>query len=166
MKTQESLSLSFPDRGSRLTHTLGSSALVTVRLAITDPSTGKLLVAQRTKGSNARTANAWEFPGGKVDAGETLAQAASRETREELGVETEITTGFVPYNSYLIKDGKYAGRHIVAYVAQAQYVAGEPRPISETQAVDWLTYDEIRTSPLFRSDTTKLLESLQPTALR
>lgn len=46
---------------------------------------GRVLIAQRPPGKHM--AGRWEFPGGKVAAGETEAAALSRELREELGVE-------------------------------------------------------------------------------
>jgi 8-oxo-dGTP diphosphatase len=49
---------------------------------------GKLLVCQRRRGS--RFELLWEFPGGKVEPGETLEDALTRELREELGVSAKI----------------------------------------------------------------------------
>jgi 8-oxo-dGTP diphosphatase len=49
---------------------------------------GKLLVCQRRRG--ARFELMWEFPGGKVEPGETLEVALARELREELGVAARI----------------------------------------------------------------------------
>jgi mutator protein MutT len=51
-------------------------------------SNGKILVCQRRRGDTFELL--WEFPGGKVKAGETLQQALVRELREELGAEAEI----------------------------------------------------------------------------
>ena|SRR5579863_9105269 len=49
---------------------------------------GKLLVCQRRRGS--RFELMWEFPGGKVEPGETLENALARELEEELGVAATI----------------------------------------------------------------------------
>ena len=49
---------------------------------------GKLLLAQR--GENGDQAGLWEFPGGKVEAGETQQQALQRELQEELAIIARI----------------------------------------------------------------------------
>ena len=58
-------------------------------------SDGKLLVCQRKRGTSF--AMMWEFPGGKVKAGETLQQALVRELEEELG--TKATIGSEVYRA-------------------------------------------------------------------
>jgi 8-oxo-dGTP diphosphatase len=45
---------------------------------------GRVLLAQRPEGKSL--AGLWEFPGGKIEAGETVAQALTRELQEELGI--------------------------------------------------------------------------------
>ncbi len=49
---------------------------------------GRILLARRTEGRDL--AGLWEFPGGKVDPGETPEQALVRELREELGIEAQV----------------------------------------------------------------------------
>ena len=54
-------------------------------VALIDPD-GRVLLAQRPAGKSM--AGLWEFPGGKVEAGETPEDALVRELHEELGIET------------------------------------------------------------------------------
>ncbi|MBV9442897.1 MAG: 8-oxo-dGTP diphosphatase MutT [Acidobacteriaceae bacterium] len=56
---------------------------------------GKVLVAQRRRGD--RHALKWEFPGGKVEAGETPQQALVRELREELQIDAQVGSELARY---------------------------------------------------------------------
>ena len=72
----------------------GSSAdkptLLVVAVALVDAD-GRVLIAQRPEGKSM--AGLWEFPGGKVDPGETPEAALIRELKEELDIDT---TGKLP----------------------------------------------------------------------
>lgn len=63
---------------------------------------GKILIAQRPEGKHL--AGLWEFPGGKLEAGETLFQALQRELSEELGIQI-LNTEFIAQVEY--KDEEY-----------------------------------------------------------
>lgn len=63
--------------------------LVLVVAAALLDSDGRVLVSQRPEGK--QLAGLWEFPGGKVEAGERPETALIRELREELGIEVEET---------------------------------------------------------------------------
>jgi 8-oxo-dGTP diphosphatase len=60
--------------------------IVLVAAAALVDSDGRILLAQRPEGKSM--AGLWEFPGGKVDPGETPEQALVRELKEELGIDT------------------------------------------------------------------------------
>ena len=58
---------------------------------------GKILIAQRIHGKSL--AYKWEFPGGKLEAGETLPECLKRELQEELHIDTKIGD-FICQNTY------------------------------------------------------------------
>lgn len=53
---------------------------------------GKVLIAQRA--NNQKLAGKWEFPGGKVESGETPEECLKREIKEELGINIEVDEFF------------------------------------------------------------------------
>lgn len=65
--------------------TIAKPILLVAAAALVD-SDGRVLLAQRPEGKSM--AGLWEFPGGKVDRGETPEQALVRELKEELGIDT------------------------------------------------------------------------------
>lgn len=88
---------------------------------------GRLLAARRMSPAAAR--GRWELPGGKVEPGESAAEAVVREVREELGCEVEVV-GALPGSSPLP-----GGLTLVAL--RARLVGGEPVPTVH-DAVRWL----------------------------
>ncbi|WP_298510927.1 (deoxy)nucleoside triphosphate pyrophosphohydrolase [uncultured Nocardioides sp.] len=93
---------------------------------------GRVLAARRTAPASA--AGRWEFPGGKVEAGETAADSLVREIDEELGARITVErwlAGAVPI-----------GEHYVLRVAVAVLEGGEPTP-SEHDELRWLAAGEL-----------------------
>jgi 8-oxo-dGTP diphosphatase len=66
--------------------TKGSPVVLVVAAALVDAD-GRVLLAQRPEGKSM--AGLWEFPGGKVEAGETPEDALVRELREELSIDVK-----------------------------------------------------------------------------
>lgn len=81
---------------------------------------GRVLLVQR---ATEPEAGAWSFPGGKVDFGETTAEAAARETAEELGV----TIAFDGLMHLVEQIGPGPQDHWVSPVYRARIVAGAPQ---------------------------------------
>jgi 8-oxo-dGTP diphosphatase len=95
---------------------------------------GRVLAARRSYPVEA--AGRWEFPGGKVDDGETPDDAVVREVAEELGCLVAVTDWLDP--EVRIRDG------LVLRVATAALVDGEPIPRhGEHDAVRWLRPDQL-----------------------
>jgi 8-oxo-dGTP diphosphatase len=103
--------------------------LVVVGAAIFDAA-GRLLAAQRA--GPARHAGLWEFPGGKVEAGETPTEALIRECREELEIDIQVGPWV----------GKAAIDIGVLHIYRASIISGRPQA-REHQALRWLAPHEL-----------------------
>jgi 8-oxo-dGTP diphosphatase len=109
-----------------------------VGAAILDEA-GRLLAAQRSRPS--RYAGLWEFPGGKVEPGETAEAALIRECREELGIEVAV--------GELVGEVDIAVGRLRVYLARI--TAGEP-VAHEHAALRWLAPAELHTVPWIPAD--------------
>ena len=88
----------------------------------------RVLLAQRPAGK--ALAGLWEFPGGKLEPGETGEQALARECREELGAEVHVG----PRVDELVFDYPDLSVHLTLYQAEP---LTEPRAL-EHSALDWV----------------------------
>ena len=67
--------------------------VVHVAVGVIKNNLDQILIAKRP--DDAHQGGLWEFPGGKVEAGETLTQALARELREELAIEVQSITPLI-----------------------------------------------------------------------
>ncbi len=111
---------------------------------------GKFLVCKRP--AHKRHGGLWEFPGGKLEEGETLENAAQRELREELGVEVERVGNLLA----AIRDP--GSVFSIEFVSVS--IAGEPEPI-EHDEVRWVTVNDLGLLPLAPSDGRFLRDCLR-----
>jgi 8-oxo-dGTP diphosphatase len=96
---------------------------------------GQFLVTKRPKGSHLE--GRWEFPGGKCDAGETLAGCVARELREELDVDARIG------EEILTTTYTYPERSVELHFFRCD-LYGEPRPQLD-QEMRWVPREELTT---------------------
>ncbi|MFI6796173.1 NUDIX hydrolase [Streptosporangium canum] len=124
-----------------------NSLVPSVNVVVTNDA-GDILMIRRSDNDN------WAVPGGAIDLGESLPQAAIRETLEETGITCEIT-GLV---------GTYTDpRHVILYTSNGEArqefsivltgraVAGEPTPSDESREVRWVPRDEVDSLLMDRS---------------
>ena len=100
----------------------------------------RLLLAQRR---NPPDALKWGFPGGRVEPGETVAEAAQRELAEETGVRGAVRGVLTALDS-IHRDGDGGLQfHYLLVVMLLDWQAGEGEPATDVAAVAWLTLDDL-----------------------
>jgi len=105
----------------------------------------RILVACRPPGK-AR-AGLWEFPGGKVDAGETPEQALVRELREELEIGVEPSA----LQPLAFASHTYDDFHLLMPLYVCRQWQGQPVPV-EGQALHWARAGELASLPFVPAD--------------
>lgn len=124
-----------------------NSLVPSVNVVVVDDRS-RVLMIRRTDNAN------WAVPGGAIDLGESVTQAAIRETKEESGIDCRIT-GLV---------GIYSDpKHVLHYTSNDEVrqefsilltavpTAGEPRPSSESSEVHWIDRAEVLDLTMDRS---------------
>jgi len=117
---------------------------------------GRILLARRTEGRDL--AGAWEFPGGKLESGESPAQALARELFEELG----IRIGNI--EPLICVPQRYANKTIVLDVYTVQSYVGKPKGL-EKQALAWSPLEKLVSYPMPPADRPVVAAITQPNLL-
>ncbi|MDP4006407.1 NUDIX hydrolase [Methylobacterium sp. NEAU K] len=100
----------------------------------------RVLLAAR---ANEPMRGVWTLPGGLVEAGETLAEAALRELSEEVGVSAEVVGVLSPTEIIVRDEAARARHHYVVHPHAALWRGGEPAAGPEALGVRWVTLAEI-----------------------
>ncbi len=95
---------------------------------------GQILIDRRKSGGTM--GGLWEFPGGKIEPGETVAECIEREIREELAIEIAV-------GEHLISiEHTYRTFHLTLTVHHCQHISGVPQPI-ESEEIRWVNINDL-----------------------
>jgi 8-oxo-dGTP diphosphatase len=106
---------------------------------------GRVLIAQRPQGK--QLAGLWEFPGGKVEPGETPEECLIRELREEIGIETRIAC-LAPLT---FASHSYDDFHLLMPLYVCRRFEGIAMPL-EGQKLKWVRPRQMRDYPMPPAD--------------
>jgi len=118
--------------------------LLVVAAALIDAD-DRVLIAQRPKGK--ALADLWEFPGGKIDAGEAPEAALIRELREELGIDVTASC-LAPFT---FASHAYPEFHLLMPLYVCRRWEGFVQPL-EGQALKWVRPKDLRDYPMPPAD--------------
>lgn len=106
---------------------------------------GRVLLAQRPEGKSM--AGLWEFPGGKIEEGETPEAALIRELHEELGIDTwESCLAPLTFASH-----SYENFHLLMPLFACRKWQGQPQP-KEGQTLKWVRAKDLSAYPMPAAD--------------
>lgn len=108
---------------------------------------GRFLLGRRPEGKPY--AGYWEFPGGKIEPGETAAQALVRELHEELGIEADR------YTPWITREFVYPHAHVRLHFFRVSGWHGEVRDIHH-DALAWRTADKVDVEPMLPANVAVL----------
>ena len=122
----------------------GRPILLVVAAALIEAD-GRVLLQQRAP--HRSMPGLWEFPGGKIEQGETPEQALVREIEEELGVRISAET----LTPLTFASDALGDRRLVLLLYGAREWEGEPKAL-DASAIRWATADEMRSLPMPPAD--------------
>jgi 8-oxo-dGTP diphosphatase len=132
---------------------VSGASLVRVAVAVILRRDGAVLLAQRMAGTPYP--GYWEFPGGKLEPGETAAQALKRELNEELGIDVTLAT------PWLTQQYAYPHAHVELEFFRVYAWQGEPYG-RDGQAVAWQMPGAFDVAPLLPANSVVLRALMLP----
>ena len=121
-----------------------TDAIVPVAAAVIVARDGRVLLAQRPTGK--AYAGYWEFPGGKIEPGESPGEALSRELREELGIAVNRAA------PWIVQRYRYPHAHVELHFFRVLDWEGEPVG-HDGQAFAWQAPQHLDVSPMLPANT-------------
>lgn len=108
--------------------------LIRVAVGVVHNSSGQLLITERPR--HAHLGGLWEFPGGKLEAGESVLQALRRELKEEVGIDAQSAEPLITVRH------DYGDRYVELDVWQVTAFSGTAQPC-EGQAMRWVSPQQL-----------------------
>ena len=124
-----------------------SSLVPSVNVVVTNAA-GDVLLIRRSDNQN------WAVPGGAIDLGESMVPAAVRETKEETGIDCEITGLAGIYTDpkhVILYTSNGEARQEFPIVLTARATGGAPTRSAESSQVRWVPRDDLDGYPMDRS---------------
>lgn len=106
---------------------------------------GKILIAQRLRDDHMGLK--WEFPGGKIEPGESVEECLIREIKEELDLEIEVDGEFT------VVEHQYEDRKIFLHCHWCNYLGGEAKP-KDCRDFRWVNLEELKVYDFAGADLT------------
>jgi A/G-specific adenine glycosylase len=116
---------------------------------------GQILIDKRPQ--SGLLGGLWEFPGGKLEPNETLAECVVREIQEELGIEIAVLEHFMTL------EHAYTHFKVTLSVHHCLHISGEPQPI-ECDEVKWVVLEELDQYP-FPTANQKIIAALRESGM-
>ncbi|WP_046866886.1 NUDIX hydrolase [Microvirga massiliensis] len=101
---------------------------------------GRILLVRR---ANPPDAGRWGFPGGKIDAGETIESAAVRELLEETGVHAEAHRVFTAVDAFDHDESGRLRQHFILIAVLCKWKSGDPIAGDDALEARWFRLDEL-----------------------
>jgi A/G-specific adenine glycosylase len=124
-----------------------------IGVAVIWNESGQILIDRRPQ--EGLLGGLWEFPGGKIEPGETVEECIVREIREELGIEIGVGDRLTTI------DHAYTHFRVTLNVFHCRHISGEPQPI-ECDEIRWVNVDELEQFP-FPKANVQIIEAIRRT---
>ena len=100
-----------------------------IGVAVIENQQGQILIDRRKK--SGEMGGLWEFPGGKIEPGETVEECIQREIKEELDIKIAVGDRLTAISH------AYETFRVTLYIHDCQYISGKPKPL-ESEEILWV----------------------------
>ena len=118
---------------------------LTVAIGLIRDGSGKILLQKRLDPEIPEAHKKWEFPGGRIDFGESAEETVVRECREEVGCEVAVKRLLPHIGSKVWSRTDGVDWHVIVLCYEMSFISGTPRPSDKkVSEVAWFSREEIR----------------------